>query len=811
MLDGERKLRRVAARGPAQRVAVSYVSLAQVRWSVLVAVVTVAVSSVPVAAAPTRGSPTTDLAATATADQALPAAPDADGDGWTDTVESSLGSDTADPASAPESVAILASCIDGANNDGDGSTDGSDPGCQAAPIATTAIPAAGTDSFESTISLDDFRLATPLGVCPMDFDGRGPTVVVRGDPVDVGGGLRAFDTEIVAMQLQGTGTLLPGSPCNAGSTPVSFPATIVEDPEHPSTGSVTDTNPDPAIDFPAESFFDVFLLAATPLGLLPIRPPDGGAGDPVRVTNVVNSLPPYHSPGNPSLNPNCYTVAGLPHQHCPKPPLDHFKCYTGTFPKTDARTVMLQDQFGRARTSVRRPDRFCNPVSKDKAPIGDPGAHLKRYLTRDAGRQAPAPVEVIVQNQFGVQDLTVDRPVGLLVPSQKERLSAPVALDHFRCYAVRGAEVGRTVSLVDQFDEQDGRVETAVVGSPRVLCTPTVKSIDQVTTPIGDAASHLVCYAIATEPTTPRSVRVANQFGREIVTVKDPVELCVPSLKIVRPPRVERDVFRGSRLTVHVTTATGEEDLRLAGPTTMRVDFGGLSDSDGDGREEVQTEIVRMGLTGTSTLLGPVAVRLRDGSGLAAKAAGGIEEMTNGTPGILELPPFTSGGVAEGFVSLPLDVDVVIDGASTRLHTCDPLVPTGTITHKPPKLGEGFETRDTVLLCDENDQPTSIEFGPVVFVPSPVIGRLALETSPARVRSGQRLFYTGTGFTPGGDVIKTFVRPDGNWFSLRARANADGIVAGDLHIPRNERGGTWGLIAQDLSTGRQVQTTFQVR
>ncbi len=92
----------------------------------------------------------------------------------------------------------------------------------------------------------------------------------------------------------------------------------------------------------------------------------------------MGSIPPYHSPGNPKLNPNCYTVAGLPHQHCPKPPLDHFKCYTGRFPAFES-TVSLKDQFGQEKVGVRTANRFCNPVSKNGQGIFDDGGHLTRY------------------------------------------------------------------------------------------------------------------------------------------------------------------------------------------------------------------------------------------------------------------------------------------------------------------------------------------------------------------------------------------------------------------------------------------------
>ncbi|MGQ0668436.1 MAG: DUF7450 family protein, partial [Actinomycetota bacterium] len=657
---------------------------------------------------------------------ALPAALDTDGDGWIDTVESHLGSDPANPANTPESVAIPVSCFDGLDNDLDGFADEADPGCQPPDLFKGTFPAAGADRFESTINLDDYDLATGFGICPLDFQGSGPTVVQRGDPVDVGGGLREVAVEIVAMQLGGTGTLLPGSPCNPGPSPSSFPATIIEDPSQPSQGMISDTNPDGGKDFPADSFFDIVFLVDTPLGLLPGGPPGGPVGAPVQVTNVIKSIPPYHSPGNPALNPNCYTVAGLPHQHCPKPPLDHFKCYLGKFPSFKERNVTLEDQFERKRTRVVRPDQFCNPVSKNGLEIFDPGGHLKRYRIEDLKGQAPfAPVEVFASNQFGTQALTVLRRVGLFVPSKKDQFPQPAALDHFKCYTVQGPAINKKVRLVDQFDEEDGKVERATVVKPRTLCNPVAKTIAGVTTPIGDSAWHLVCYSITTRKFKPRDVVARNQFGKEVVTVTKPVNLCVPSMKLLElppppPPPIEVDQFPDSQLVVHIITPTGNEVVTVTGPTTVEVNLAALADPDGDGLEQVPTEIVEMQLTGTSTLLGPMTITLRDASEHPGQAPlGEIEETANNTPGVLDLPPFTAAGTAQSFFDLAFEVDVVIQDVPTKLHTCVPMRPTATITHKPPADGEAYTTEQIVQLCDEQNQPTNFQFGPIVFVPNP--------------------------------------------------------------------------------------------
>lgn len=68
--------------------------------------------------------------------------------------------------------------------------------------------------------------------------------------------------------------------------------------------------------------------------------------------------------------------------------------------------------------------------------------------------------------------------------------------------------------MENQFDVADGRVERAKVLKPVTLCNPVEKTVDNVTTPIGDETMHLVCYAIETQKFAPRTVLVRNQFGK---------------------------------------------------------------------------------------------------------------------------------------------------------------------------------------------------------------------------------------------------------------------------------------------------------
>jgi hypothetical protein len=314
--------------------------------------------------------------------------------------------------------------------------------------------------------------------------------------------------------------------------------------------------------------------------------------------------------------------------------------------------------------------------------------------------------------------MTVVGRKGLFVPSRKDKLAPPVALDHFKCYAVQGESVGVRVRLEDQFDVADGRVERARVLTPVTLCNPVEKTYAGVTTPIGDATMHLVCYTIETQAFRSRTVLVRNQFGKGSVKVRRPVELCAPSLKMVVPP-IEVDEFPGIVAQVEIRTGSGNEVVNFTGSATVNVHMDGLADTDGDGLEQVTTEIVQMDLTGTSQLLGPLTIRLpsaTDPPGLAS--AGEIEESENTHPGVLDLPPFTSTGTANSFFDVFFELEKVVDGVTIVLHNEQPKQLTALITYKPCGPGDIYQGPGITPLLDAGQQPVPIQVGLVTIGPN---------------------------------------------------------------------------------------------
>jgi hypothetical protein len=450
---------------------------------------------------------------------ALPANIDGDGDGYVDALETALGSDPAVQASTPESVARAGSCFDGEDNDGDAAVDDTDTGCTAPEPVESTFPGAGMDVFDSSLNLDDYDVDIGGGIhCLFDLSASGPVAVTRSAPA---GTPAVIDVEIIAMQLTGVGSVVPGGNCIVPSG--DYEITIVESATQASVGQVTDANADPALDFPADSFFDVFFDIVVQPGVVdfvvPGGPPGGPPGAPTRVENTINTIPPYHG----GKNTLCYQVAGLAHEHCPKAPPDHYVCYKAKFaPKFAKREVTLVDQFDQAgvgtQNQVVKPTLFCTPASKNGEPLYEETGHLECYKIKGQKKERT----VLVRNQFGLRTVTTKKSALLCLPTEKNDEGAPQQLDHFQCYKGKFPKVEkRDVTLVDQF----GTVQTRAV-KPQLLCNPTSKNGE----PIHNPLNHLECYKIEPRPVK-QTAAASNQFGDETVSTKKAVMVCLPSSK----------------------------------------------------------------------------------------------------------------------------------------------------------------------------------------------------------------------------------------------------------------------------------------
>jgi hypothetical protein len=210
--------------------------------------------------------------------------------------------------------------------------------------------------------------------------------------------------------------------------------------------------------------------------------------------------------------------------------LDHFKCYQAEQPQFQSLLVGLRDQFGQVQSKVIKPSQLCNPVSKNGGRVLNKGAHLVCYDTTDEGIVPFKPRDVRVSNQFGIRQLSAEKPVALCVPSLKRRGAgvAPtgsnptLVLDHFRCYDVKPQPWVKTVTTADQFR----KTKTKTLRVVR-LCNPVRKNNE----PVRRARAHLVCYSLIEPTFQPLAVTVRNQFGIAGLRVRKPQLLCLPSLK----------------------------------------------------------------------------------------------------------------------------------------------------------------------------------------------------------------------------------------------------------------------------------------
>ncbi len=175
------------------------------------------------------------------------------------------------------------------------------------------------------------------------------------------------------------------------------------------------------------------IITSTPIQNLPVLPL--GQINQVVVSNLITSLdnPGYTSdailgefkasvPGEIRMvyQDDAIISYALLQLTCEVAHLDHFKCYEIEEPPLDLpQDVTLEDQFGAADMRVQGLVSFCNPVDKNGEGINDPTAHLACYRIR--GELGFSPRDVLVENQFGAQSVTV-QPQTLCVPSFKNRL-----------------------------------------------------------------------------------------------------------------------------------------------------------------------------------------------------------------------------------------------------------------------------------------------------------------------------------------------------------------------------------------------------
>jgi hypothetical protein len=232
----------------------------------------------------------------------------------------------------------------------------------------------------------------------------------------------------------------------------------------------------------------------------------------------------------------------------PEKALNHYLCYrvNAEFEPPQS-TIRLADQLTQPAAVVDVGARLslCNPARKGRSPEAPhPAAHLVCYFIK--GPSANTRVEI--SNQFnpntkGPQKVEVGEPVKLCVPSGKTGNVRPSKLppipedvDHFKCYVAFTDVRMRLfkVFVTDQFFSD----QVTVVGNSE-LCIPADKTVDG--KPRGsrkEPRAHLACFTVRAKSETEGAL-IVNQFEPEkIISVFEPLHLCLPSTKkVIRRPK----------------------------------------------------------------------------------------------------------------------------------------------------------------------------------------------------------------------------------------------------------------------------------
>lgn len=178
---------------------------------------------------------------------------------------------------------------------------------------------------------------------------------------------------------------------------------------------------------------------------------------------------------------------------------------------------------------------------------------------------------------------------------------------------------------------------------------------------------------------------------------------------------IEIDEFPDSSAVIELN---GTERINLRGPSTVHVAIGPngeAADTDGDGLDQVKTEMVQLSLSGNSSM-GPVQVEIRPITKDPFQCSDGeIEETANTQPGRLDVPPFAPSGTAVSFFRVFFEVTV----GSVILHNREPKIMQSLIRHKPPMEGDVYENPQTIPLYFEDNSVSPFTLGSARHVPNP--------------------------------------------------------------------------------------------
>ncbi len=207
--------------------------------------------------------------------------------------------------------------------------------------------------------------------------------------------------------------------------------------------------------------------------------------------------------------------------------IGHFQCYE-IHRASSNRTVTLDDAVGDGTVTIKRAKRLCAPVDKNgEDPLAPLEAEHFTYYTIKQTTRFTKVKQVTVDNQFGVQTMSLAKPDRMLVPTAKS-LTGPAdpltrPIDHYKCYKVGGVKKKVSgLSVTDQF----GTI-VVDVKKPLHLCLPAIKNDEAA---LVDPSTALMCYKVnGLRQDVRPEVQTFNQFGPDKYDFFGPRDLCVPS------------------------------------------------------------------------------------------------------------------------------------------------------------------------------------------------------------------------------------------------------------------------------------------
>ncbi len=627
-----------------------------------------------------------------------------------------------------------------------------------------AYPGSGIDAFESAASVTiDLSLS---GGPVMKVDLAGPTMIQRGDPFDPGDGRMTIDTEIVSLALSGV-------------SPIG-PITVRESGIRRSTGQIVQQTA--GTDFPADSFFDVFVEIETPLGTFVNN-------EPVVLQSVIDAIPPLQAEYTPPtvIGVSLYTATGvrvgvITHA-------SHFVGQKASFSVAPAGTSGLDPAdifdiptaprilkadlglttgdnidalaYGIDYISYNSDVRF----SVDPLATGSPGSAVFAESSKVPNEAHGDEFGVTPLFPFGGSntqflDETGDTapPFPLLISDDVDGLTDPPAsfvdpdgdgVPDFPVYFSLSPGSPTLASIpaspADILMSVGGAAPTVFISEADL----GLAAGDDVDALCLEDSTLTVLYSLA--PGSP--TLTANLYSPADLLGGAPIPLTSPPVQFAPAPFLgledtdnlnalkcllpEVDYFSHTRAEIVIDMGVVTETVRLTGPTIIHAAVGGDgATSTNFNPEIVQTEIVSMSLVGDSSM-GPVKVRVRDQSlEPFSRSVGNIVELSNNTPGVLDLPPFTPAGSADSFFDVFFEIDL---GGQTFYNTAPKQIRT-TITHKPPAEDEEYIGLAPVELYDGLGNPTGIFIGEVRHKPRPpllvhdfpiVAGEIVLNTGTA--------------------------------------------------------------------------------